>query len=174
MPCRSLDSSRAENPSRMPIRRLLIPMARLHHISRIDNEARRTHAWQVRVQRGNRILTKSFSDGLYGGKRKALRAAVEYRDQVIEQIPSFEHQLWLRNRLRRNNSSGIAGVSRHDLVDPRDNARRVFWLASWIDEHGVSRKRKFSILLYGEDRAKQLAIDEREHQLRRVCALKRG
>jgi hypothetical protein len=48
----------------------------------------------------------------------------------------------------------------------------VFWLASWVNEHGATRQRKFSVMLYGELEAKQLAIAERERQLRRVCAAK--
>ena len=116
---------------------------------------------------------KMFTDGVYGGKRKALQAAISFRDYLLAEAPSYEHQIWVRTRLRRNNRSGIPGVGRYDqLANPRTGRRAVFWLASWVDENGASRKRKFSVLRYGERKAKQLARAERERQLARVCALK--
>jgi hypothetical protein len=143
------------------------------NIRRIDNKTNRTFAWLVCVQRNNHIVTKMFTDTVYGGKRKALQATICYRDQLLAEVSSFEHQLWLRTILRRNNTSGIPGVSRHDkIVNPNTGSRRVFWLASWINEHGATRQRKFSVMLYGELQAKQLAIAERERQLKRVCAAK--
>ena len=65
------------------------------------------------------------------------------------------------------------GVARFRRIANRDTGRReVFWLAHWVDEHGASGKRKFSVLCHGERKAKQLAIAERERQLKRVCAIK--
>jgi hypothetical protein len=149
-------------------------MKRLRNIRRIDDDSRRrsTHAWFVQVQRDYRIAMKMFSDGVYGGKRKALQAAIAFRAQLLAEVSDYEYQIWLRSVLRRNNKSGIAGVSRHDAIDNPNTGRRViFWLASWTDEHRVSRKRKFSVLRYGERKAKQLAIAERERQLKHVCAI---
>ena len=134
-------------------------MKHLKNISRIDDDTKRTHAWWVQVQRSNRIVIKIFSDGVHGGKRKALQAAISFHAQLLAEVPGYEYQIWLRSILRRNNKSGIAGVSRHDKIDNPNTGRRVvFWLASWVDEHGASRKRKFSVLRYGERKAKQLAV----------------
>lgn len=47
----------------------------MRYIRRLDDDARSTHAWLVRVQRHNQIATQMFSDGVWGGKRKALAAA---------------------------------------------------------------------------------------------------
>lgn len=150
-------------------------MKRLRNIRRVDDDSRgrSTHAWLVQVQRDYRITMKMFSDGVCGGKRKALQAAIAFRTQLLAEVSDYEHQIWLRSVLRRNNTSGIAGVSRHDRIDNPNTGRRViFWLASWADEHGASRKRKFSVLRYGERKAKKLAVAERELQLKRVCAIK--
>lgn len=147
----------------------------MKNIQRIDNETNRTHAWLVHVQRGNRIVMKMFTDSVFGGKRKALQAATTFHAQLLAEVPEYEYQVWIRTRLRRNNTSGIPGVSRHDRIDNPNTGRRVvFWLASWTDEHGTGRKRKFSVLRHGEREAKRLAIAERERQLKRVCAIKSG
>jgi len=149
-------------------------MTELRNIRRFDDDVRNTHAWLVQVQRGNKIETKMFSDCTYGGKRRALRAALKLRNELLAQ-ELFEHQIWRRTLLRKNNTSGIPGVARYDqLANPRTGKRAVFWMASWIDEKGVGRKRKFSVFRYGEEEAKQLAIAEREKQLKRVCEIKSG
>ncbi len=143
------------------------------NISRIDNDLKGMHAWIVTVMRQGEIVTRPFSDGVYGGNKEALAAAIAYRDSVLAQHSQFEHQLWVRSRLRRNNVSGIPGVGRYEgFASRKAKHRTAFWLASWIDEEGRSRKRKFSVSKYGERHAKQLAIAERERQLHRVCALK--
>jgi len=53
------------------------------NIIRVDLEVSRTHAWRVTVQRHNDIVVKTFSDSVHGEKRKALKAAVEYRDELL-------------------------------------------------------------------------------------------
>lgn len=144
----------------------------IRHIHRVDSDSRGTHAWLVRLQRHNRSTAKMFSDGVWGGKRKALAAARAWRDQQIQNHSQYEHQLWRRNRLRRNNRSGLVGVARYERkptsAQPAGGA--AFWLASWVDEHGASRKRKFSVTRWGERGAKRKAIEERDLQVRRAVA----
>ena len=143
------------------------------NIRRIDNETNRTHAWFVQVQRNSRIVKKMFSDGVYGGKRKALQAAIRFHAQLLATVPAYAYQIGRRSILRRNNTSGIPGVGRYDVIDnPHTGRRVVFWLAFWDDEQGIRRSRKFSVLRYGERKAKQLAVAERKRQLKRVCAAK--
>lgn len=147
-------------------------MKRLRNIRRIDTEANHTYAWLVQVQRDSRIAIKMFSDSVYGGKRKALQAAVSYRARLLAEMSSYEYHIRRRSILRRNNTSGIPGVGRYDkIANPNTGRREVFWLAHWVTEHGASGKRKFSVLRHGERKAKQLAIAERERQLKRVCAI---
>jgi hypothetical protein len=142
------------------------------NIKRLDHDAKGDHGWVVTLQRKGAIIVKRFSDGIYGGKREALDAAVAYRDSFLARDQPFNHQIWIRTRLRKNNTSGIPGVGRYEAIDNRKTGSvRAFWLASWINEHGASRKRKFSIARYGEEEAKLLAIAERDYQLRRVCAI---
>ena len=103
------------------------------NIIRIDHEASRTHAWRVTLQRCNDIIAKTFSDSIHGGKRKALKTAVEYRDELLRHYSPFAHAIWVRTRLRRNNTSGIPGVARYEERTNRNTGRtREFWLAFWV------------------------------------------
>lgn len=150
-------------------------MTPLRNIIRVDHEESRTHAWRVTLQRHNDIVVKTFSDSIHGGKRKALKATVEYRDELLRRHSPYAHAIWVRTRLRRNNTSGIPGVGRYEeCTNPNTGNTREFWLASWVNEHGASRKRKFTVSCYGERQAKRLAVAERERQLNRVCATKSG
>jgi hypothetical protein len=57
-------------------------MKHIINIRRIDNETNRTFAWLAQVQRNNHIVMKMFTNAVYGGKRKALQAAICYREQL--------------------------------------------------------------------------------------------
>lgn len=142
------------------------------HILRIDDASRATHAWWVRLQRHNRMVSRMFSDSVWGGKKAVLAAARAWRDQQLEPQAEYAHQLWQRNRLRRNNRSGLVGVARYERKRTGDSkvSGAAFWLASWIDEHGAGRKRKYSVKRRGEREAKRKAIKERERQVRRAVA----
>jgi hypothetical protein len=145
----------------------------LHHIERHDMEVDGINDWQVAVMRNSITISKRFSDGKYGGRGGALQAAIRYRDELLAQTDLFAHQMWLRSVIRRNNTSGIPGVTRCEQRDKRSpNSRYVFWAARWTDEFGIGRLRSFSVLRFGEQEAKQLAIAEREFQLKRVCVAK--
>src|SRR5579885_1244955 len=60
------------------------------NIRRIDTKPRakkQTHGYQVHFLRGDKIVTKLFSDSVYGGKRAARRAARKFRDAVLRRLP---------------------------------------------------------------------------------------
>lgn len=148
-------------------------MPHFRNIIRVDHEASRTHAWRATLQRWNGITVKTFSDSVHCGKRKALKAALEYRNALLLLHSPFQHQVWVRTRLRKNNTSGFPGVGRYEVVaNTKTGRRQVFWLASWANERGARRQRKFFISSYGERQAKRLAITERTRQLNHVCAIK--
>ena len=137
----------------------------LRNIRRMDDASRSTHAWLVQVQRHNQVAIKLFSDSVWGGKRKALAAARAWRDEHKQPVAEQAHALWRRNRLRSNNRSGLVGVARYERTaeaNGRKTGGVAFWLAAWVDEHGASRKRKFSVKRWGERGAKQKAIEARK------------
>lgn len=136
----------------------------MRNIRRMDDDSRSTHAWLVQVQRHHQIAIKMFSDSVWGGKRKALAAARAWRDEHKQATAEQAHALWRRNRLRSNNRSGLVGVARYERkadAHGHKTGGAAFWLASWIDAHGVGRKRKFSVKLWGERGAKQKSIAAR-------------
>jgi hypothetical protein len=144
-----------------------------HHrnIRRYHDNRKHTFGWLVTLQRNHKIHVKFFSDSVYGGKRTAFRIALQYRNALIEASTPGRYRRWRRTILRRNNTSGIVGVGRYDqVVNRHTDQHRVFWLAYWNDEHGKRRQRRFSVLLYGEQKAKQLAMAERERQLNAVLS----
>ncbi len=60
------------------------------NIRRIDTKARarkQTHGFQVHFLRGDRVVTKMFSDGLYGGKEGARRAARKFKRTILRRLP---------------------------------------------------------------------------------------
>jgi AP2 domain len=141
-------------------------MKPLRNIRRMDDDSRRTHAWLVQVQRKGHIIIKMFSDGLFGGKQKALSAALEYRDALSISPSPAEHNLWHRTIIRRNNTSGIPGVGLYKR--PNGSER---WVAYWTDEYGIKKSRTFTVKSYGK-KAKQLAVAERQRQLKRIFEIK--
>jgi hypothetical protein len=60
------------------------------NIRRIDTKARarkQTHGFQVHFLRGDRVVTKMFSDTVYGGKKAARRAARKFKRKMLRRLP---------------------------------------------------------------------------------------
>lgn len=140
----------------------------IYGVCRAENDASRTHGWQVTIQRRGVIYRKLFSDGTHGGKAAALKAAKRYRDALIERHPP------LRKRehaeiLKRSNTSGVPGVNRYCASETRDRSpstQRWFWVASWMRPDGRPQRKKFSIGKYGELEAFRLAVKTRRRAMR--------
>ncbi len=58
-------------------------------ITRVDSH--RAHGWWVRITRSGQRVSKLFSDTVFGGKAKARRQAVAFRDRQLEELPSPAH-----------------------------------------------------------------------------------
>jgi len=140
------------------------------NIQRIDNESNRTHAWLVVVQRRGKIYSKMFSDGRHGGKRKALQAAVAYRDKLIQRHPPLSKKAFV-SILKKNNRSGVPGVCRIESITPlRDGSEscRVYWVASWAISYKRNRQIKYSVDRYGEEGAFKRACATRRRMVRQL------
>src|SRR5262249_20747986 len=60
------------------------------NIRRIDTKARakkQTHGFQVHFLRGDRVVTRMFSDNVYGGKKAARRAARKFKQSMLRRLP---------------------------------------------------------------------------------------
>ncbi|HMS85234.1 MAG TPA: AP2 domain-containing protein [Nitrospira sp.] len=142
---------------------------RLYAIQRIDHQRSRTHAWKVIIQRRKTIYMRYFSDGRHEGKEAALKAAKAYRDQLIARHPPMTRREVCVIR-KTNNTSGVSGITRIDSVEWTQSRKvhRLYWDAQWPTLSGKPVHRKFSITLYGERRAFQLAVHARRQGLRQL------
>lgn len=124
-------------------------------ISRIEQPEKKHFGYYVRLNWRGTQYAKFFADKKYGGKRKALKAAEAYFDELDEKMP-LDSQV---GRMTVRNSSGIVGVSRTKSASRGHSYE--YWQARWGS--GSERKSaKFSIRKYGEEKAKELAIAARQ------------
>lgn len=138
----------------------------MHGIHRIDRDASRRHLWQVTIQRRNRIYTRNFPDLRHGGRDQALAAAQSYRDALLAQHPPLTRRAHCAI-LKKNNQSGVAGVTRIVSIDRRwkNVARAAYWVARWPGEGGTVKQRRFSVMKHGERGAFLKAVEARRHGL---------
>ncbi len=136
---------------------------RHRHVYRVDRDVNKTHCWRVAIRRKNQAMTRSFSDGKYGSKRKALQAALAWRDATLVAI-------------------NLSKAERHDHVCRVVNGSRAHWLVEVRCRRHVA-KQVFSDIAYGgKNKALQAAlawrdamliVAERDLWLRRVTLLRR-
>lgn len=95
----------------------------------------------------------------HGGVDEAKAAAIAWRDDVLRRVPAMSLREF-STIVRSSNTSGVPGVHR------RVHKGFAFWCALVNLPNGKSRKRTFAIKKYGEERAKQLAIEARVELLK--------
>jgi hypothetical protein len=135
-------------------------------IRRIDCARTRTKAWHATVSRLSGKLERTFSDGVHGGRREAYLAAREWYEKAVAALPLVPRIVRMATR-RSNNRSGVSGVYRW----PADggNVPGAYWSARWVVVPGQRPViRKFSVALYGERVAKQMAVDARCEALKTI------
>jgi len=120
------------------------------------------------MRRGH-VFEKLFSDGPLGGKRKALAAARDYRDQLEEEYPHYSRKEIARIKSERN-SSGTVGVRLSQEADARWPSQPVYlyWVAQWSPSPGVRKTKRFSVNKYGADKAYKLALAARRKGVREM------
>ena len=136
-------------------------------ISRIDSGS--THGWFVRGYRNGKTWSRLFSDMKCGGRRKALEAALSFRDELhgkLDQIPTQPRARRIVTRDARN-ASGVLGVCRTAKKSPNGTVNEVFSV-SWRPAPGIQKCTSFSIRKYGEKKAFQLAVAHRKRMLREI------
>jgi hypothetical protein len=136
-----------------------MPHRNLHCIVRID-VPKKQHCWEVKIIRPTNSFHRSFSDSKYGGKERALTAALECRDQELKMRPplnAFEQAI----RPKKNNRSGIVGVRRTKRVVRRGDKSWIYdvWAVTGTPvSGGKSKTRYFSIDGMGEKNARAAAV----------------
>jgi hypothetical protein len=140
-------------------------------ISRIDNEGKQTHGWFVRVFFNNRQHSKLFSDASHGGREKALKKAVKYRNELEKELgkPRSDRRIVLSNKRNQTGVLGVQRVFKNPSVksDPDPFAGAAYEV-TWSPEANMLRKISFSIAKYGEEEAFRRAVDYRQRIEKKV------
>jgi len=134
-------------------------------IVRIDvDKPKQQHCWEVKIIRAGNSFHRTFSDSKFGGKRRALAAAMKCRDRELKKRPamsSYEQAL----RPRITNTSGIVGVRRTKRLVRRGDKSWSYdvWAVTGTPESGGKTKtRYFSINSMGVRKAKAAAVALRQ------------
>jgi hypothetical protein len=130
--------------------------------------------FHVMLQRDGKIYQKDFFEKRYGGAENAFKLAQAWRDTIIVEHPAMSMAKFCSIK-RSNNTSGVPGVYRcvktHNSAKNEGAPPRVYWKAGIPLGDGKTRFQSFSVRTYGEDGAKQRAIDARMHGLRELDSL---
>ena len=117
----------------------------------------------MRISRRDKRLNQFFSDKEYGGKRKALAAAIECYEEWVAELPPPVTSKGIKSV---RNKSGRVGV--HLAVNPSYRIKGVTYnsyVAAWRSEGGQREKISFSVEKYGKKIAYQLACLARDKEI---------
>jgi hypothetical protein len=123
-----------------------------------------TWYWKVSFSRRGVLHTRRFYDPKHGGSRKALSAAIAWRDKQLAALQPLR-KLEFRQRLHSNNTSGVPGVH---FLKPAKQPEGV-WQAGILFDDGKRQRRTFSVLKHGYEKARRMAIAARREMLRDVA-----
>lgn len=126
------------------------------------------HAWQFRLKRGDINISRFFHDNKLGGKEASLKNAQEFRDEIEKLYPPLSNRDKF-TKITKKNKSGIVGVHRiekdYTKPDRPSEYHDSAWAATWIEESGKRKSKRFSIKKYGESEALRMAITERRQAI---------
>ena len=145
----------------------------LRGISRIHSKGA---GWLVRLYRNAKVITKYFSDGVYGGSDKSLKAARAYHRQAQKKFPPIKKPPFPKMPLR-NNTSGHNGIC-ETFSRTKKGEKIPCWNVSWYNPPNKLKSKKF--YFHGPKERKQAlkqAIQfrkEREAEILKRSPKKRG
>ena len=140
------------------------------NISRIDSK--NTHGWYVRIYlNGGVFASKLFSDRICGGKAKALKNAIMYRDhnQMVADLnkkPYSKKRKPIFDKPSKNNKSGIVGVNE---VHTKIRNRPVHYIqATWSEDFKPKSKKFYISKLRSREEALKSAIEIRKSKEKEI------
>lgn len=133
-------------------------------ISRIDSDEKNTHGWYVRVCFDRKMHTKFINDATNGGKDKALRKAVKFRNELEKQLgkPRTDRIVVVSNERNQTGILGVQRVIKYPSKNPDRPLRGMVYEVTWSPEPNALRKACFSIEKLGEELAFQKAVEYRQ------------
>lgn len=134
----------------------------MYAIARVK-KALNVWCWRVNFRRRDKLYAKQFFDLKHGGPKKALRAAVAWRDRSLARAGIFTYREY-HQRKRSNNTSGAPGV--HFIKSVRQpqgswQARIKLW-------DGRKIHKSFSIRKFGRREAFRRAVAARAKMVQAV------
>ncbi|MHC8352713.1 AP2/ERF family transcription factor [Pseudomonas sp. RT4P38] len=128
-------------------------------IIRVRHKKSGAMAWRVSLYREGVIkVHKEFTFISHGGEHPARAAAEQFRNEQMLRFPPPLSCI-IRKKLRANNTSGLAGISR------QTNGKNTYWIAQTTTRDGKKLARSFNVEKFGEEQAKHKAIEARKEQL---------
>lgn len=122
-------------------------------------------SWRVKIKIGGKYVQKFFGFKKFGNQENALKAAIEYRNEVLKKH-DLSHRLSQENKFQthslRSKKPMIIGVR---FIHNKYNkiGGTTYWIAEY-SENGKKYKRHFSIQKYGFQEAFLMACKVRyEH-----------
>lgn len=125
------------------------------------HEKGKSPAYLVAIKRQGLTVSRLFTASVHDSEQAALQAARQWRDRVLALLPPMTYRQ-MRTLVRRNNTSGIPGVTRVQ------KASGIYWIASGTADGKDKIKKSFNVNTYGEEGAKQKALDARRQMLQAV------
>jgi hypothetical protein len=119
-----------------------------------------TWYWVVTFSRHGKMFSKRFYEPKYGGSMRARKAAIAWRDEMLAQIKPMT-VVEFSQKIRSNNTSGVPGVTFHKTTRQPEG----IWQAGLTLFSGKRLRKSFSILLHGERKAYELAVQARQAML---------
>jgi len=110
----------------------------LKGISRIHSKGA---GWLVRLYRNGKVITKLFSDGVYGDSDKSLQAAQAYYRQIEIEFPPIEKAPF-REKPLRNNKSGYNGIC-ETFSRTKKGEKIPCWNVSWYNPPNKLHSKRF-------------------------------
>ena len=109
-----------------------------------------THGWQVRIKRRKKQHTKYFSDKRFGGRNGALEHAVEYRDELLQELP--EPMDPVRRSAEARSKTGVIGLN-FCWKDDGSGTPKPYVQLSWLENSGKRRSAAYSVRKWNLRRA---------------------
>ena len=133
------------------------------NIKRIDTRPgspKQTHGFQVYICRQGTVHTKHFSDRAMGGQKKALKAARDYRDALLEKLPPQE-LIRISHTRNARNTSGHVGVSFRERANLKGDLVRYICVSVRPERgKGINRSFRYTKSTKAEVLAEALAFRE--------------
>lgn len=120
--------------------------------------------WSVELVRQGSCNRKVFTAFRYGSTEAALSAAIQWRDEMVKTVMPVSRADYSCIE-RSNNTSGYPGVyAMKTIKKDKSGQTRVYmaWEARTPTGIKPAKKKSFSVLRYGDDKAYALAIEARK------------